>query len=58
MNIVTLLTGSRFKLLTQEGKQVDRLIKNSMKRIKPITALVSIRNYRAFRKGYKKDEFI
>ncbi|MEY7127759.1 hypothetical protein, partial [Enterobacter cloacae] len=29
MNIVTLLTGSRFKLLTQEGKQVDRLIKNS-----------------------------
>ncbi|EMJ0103258.1 hypothetical protein AB3N45_18745 [Enterobacter cloacae] len=29
MNIITLLTGSRFQLLTQEGKQVDRLIKNS-----------------------------
>ncbi|PAN76312.1 hypothetical protein CIW68_07595 [Enterobacter cloacae] len=29
MNIKKLLTGSRFQLLIQEGKQVERLIKNS-----------------------------
>ena len=29
MNIIRLLTGSRFQLLIQEGKQVDQLIKNS-----------------------------